>query len=638
MDSQAARKLPILLLLLCSVSLADYSDVLVIYNSQSQDSYQVAAYFASRRPGLTQILRVDMPQETPIKFDMLNRTLLQPLKKYLQSPQGASINYIVLTKGIPLWTNETEGWGGDCHSVECANSSSVDTEIMLLNGPYESFIGQSGAVPNPYYASNKRFSHQGFGIYLVGRLDAKTVKTVKHMVDSAASFTKKERDSGLHVLAKYGNIQSYPFAMANKTLFAQGLNILYDGEETSQLPSKLAEVSYLDAFGCYNFGDCDHGNPTLRNYTWKNGSLASSRFSWSARSTQDTDIGYVIEGKKYYYNNYLVSSYLAEGATAGLGYAVEPFASQVAVSQYVAESYVAGRNMGEILWSSIPTLSWAAVMFGDPKANYPTVGASIFPPYPSNSSPLSCNISIVDDLQRGQYDVKYQWSKNGEVQPSFSGSAENLPAGASLSAMLGADALSNGDSWQCAARLYQKGALLFRSNSSAVRIADLSSCGTVSSPGAHYLSSSLSINGSTCFEVDTDNVSIDCQGLQITGDNTSKTYAVHAQWKNVTIRNCKTSGFEKNILREKPKQSSASPPAQENISAPPLPPAPPGESNASADAGEENQSKPSAPPPASDAGSSSQLTDLDYPLGGATLLAILAACALIWITHKKQGK
>jgi hypothetical protein len=148
----------------------------------------------------------------------------------------------------------------------------------------------------------------------------------------------------------------------------------------------------------------------------------------------------------------LVSSYLAEGATAGLGYAVEPFASQVAVSQYMAENYAAGRNMGEILWSSIPTLSWAAVMFGDPKANYPTIEASIFPAYPSNSSPLSCNLSIVDDLRRGQYDIQYQWSKNGVAQPSLSGSANGLPDGASFSALLGADALSNGDSWHCAER------------------------------------------------------------------------------------------------------------------------------------------------------------------------------------------
>jgi uncharacterized protein (TIGR03790 family) len=231
--------------------------------------------------------------------------------------------------------------------VKYANASSVDTEVMLLNGPYESFISQSGTVPNPYYASKKRFSHQAFGIYLVGRLDAKTVKTVKRMIDSAASFTKADRDSGLHVLADYGNIQLYQFSSSNKTLGQNGLRrVYYDGEGSSQLPAKLAEVSYLDAFGCYNFGDCDHGNPSLRNYTWKNGSLASSRFSWSARSTQDTDIGYIIEGKKYYYNNYLVSSYLAEGATAGLGYAVEPFASQVAVSQYMAENYAAGRNMG----------------------------------------------------------------------------------------------------------------------------------------------------------------------------------------------------------------------------------------------------------------------------------------------------
>ena len=58
------------------------------------------------------------------------------------------------------------------------------------------------------------------------------------------------------------------------------------------------------------------------------------------------------------------------------------------------------------------------------------------------------------------------------------------------------------------------------------------------------LSQDQQISGADCFDVNADNVTIDCAGHSITGDDTGGTTGISSQQFNTTIENCNISGFQ----------------------------------------------------------------------------------------------
>ena len=56
-----------------------------------------------------------------------------------------------------------------------------------------------------------------------------------------------------------------------------------------------------------------------------------------------------------------------------------------------------------------------------------------------------------------------------------------------------------------------------------------------------------SINGSDCFNVQAQNVTIECNGLSITGDDSNNTYGIFSNQFNTTIENCNISNFATGI-------------------------------------------------------------------------------------------
>ncbi|MFA5797797.1 MAG: LamG-like jellyroll fold domain-containing protein, partial [Candidatus Woesearchaeota archaeon] len=54
----------------------------------------------------------------------------------------------------------------------------------------------------------------------------------------------------------------------------------------------------------------------------------------------------------------------------------------------------------------------------------------------------------------------------------------------------------------------------------------------------------VAINGATCFSISAANVTINCNGYSITGNNTASTYGVYSTAATTTVRNCNISNFE----------------------------------------------------------------------------------------------
>ena len=73
-------------------------------------------------------------------------------------------------------------------------------------------------------------------------------------------------------------------------------------------------------------------------------------------------------------------------------------------------------------------------------------------------------------------------------------------------------------------------------------------CSNLNIKGTYNLTNNVSINGGTCFTVTAENVTLNCNGFSIIGDNTLGTYGIYTNKYNTTIQNCVISGFDVPIL------------------------------------------------------------------------------------------
>ncbi|MEM7814975.1 MAG: NosD domain-containing protein, partial [Candidatus Aenigmatarchaeota archaeon] len=77
----------------------------------------------------------------------------------------------------------------------------------------------------------------------------------------------------------------------------------------------------------------------------------------------------------------------------------------------------------------------------------------------------------------------------------------------------------------------------------------ISACSNLTSAGKTYvLNQSIAINGSGCIQVQADNITLDCRGYSIIGNDTGGTRGIEVSGQtNVTIRNCIVSDFGNGI-------------------------------------------------------------------------------------------
>src|SRR5207248_314435 len=85
------------------------------------------------------------------------RRIEEPIRRFLAANR-LDVDFIVLTKGVPIRTNEGPAGG-----------FSTDSLLTMLDW---SLLSERTA--NPYFLKNEPFSHKRFHMYLVTRLDGYT--------------------------------------------------------------------------------------------------------------------------------------------------------------------------------------------------------------------------------------------------------------------------------------------------------------------------------------------------------------------------------------------------------------------------------------------------------------------------------
>ncbi len=389
-----------------------------------------------------------------------------PIRTYLtNNALQKQIRVIVTTKGMPHRIQDTDLPGAGDNPNDQANelnaadatAASVDSELTLLyqnlNSGENGNGGDSkadGCVANPFWKSTaplasypttniiaqKTFSRPtGFptgilwtiagsnaqrltagDIYLVSRLDGKTVADVKAMIDRGGNISLNT------------NTAAFVFDEANSTIASNGVadaasdngewdndslsaGILWSGDDFEKTRDLVksdgrfnpAKVYYNAASGVTNFivgprinyqgqgilvsdnlvflsswgSNCGPQNtqPTMsdgtnagQNYT-KSFNLARGACFTSVESYNARDFG----GYGSWFGGWgpqaQISDFIQAGGTFAIGNCWEPFTFALPDNEWIIRNFYLG-NMTwvEAAWSAIPCLSWQTIVVGDPLA------------------------------------------------------------------------------------------------------------------------------------------------------------------------------------------------------------------------------------------------------------------------------
>jgi uncharacterized protein (TIGR03790 family) len=340
-------------------------NVLLVVNSNSRASQEIAEYYAQKRKIPTSnIVRLPMPVEEEVSLDVHQNRIERPILEWLRTAQAEDrILYIVLTKGVPLRIAGTPGMNGTV--------SSVDSELALL---YRKATGVpillDGGQPNPYFAGDQPlsalqpFSHRTQDIYLVTRLDGFTVTDVKALIDRGVAAT---RQAGAVLLRTRGDREG----LQGDAWLQAASRRLADMPEWQKVPllwSATRGAPDSPLLGYYSWGSND---PTLAespepDVTFAPGAIGGLFVSGDARTFEAPPDGWRPGQAFRGSNQSLVGVLIRKGITGVAGHVAEPFLTGTARPDILFPAYLLGFNLAEAFYLAIPTVGWQNVIVGDP--------------------------------------------------------------------------------------------------------------------------------------------------------------------------------------------------------------------------------------------------------------------------------
>jgi len=371
-------------------------NVAVVINYNSAVSREIGRYYQQVRdiPDCN-ICNLTCPDDEIVPWQVCERQIREPLVRFLSAPVLADrIDYIVLTKGVPLGADYVDGVvvGSIDHYY------SVASALLDLNRSIVDLTG-SGGVPDgapdnaiPYafpYGPNPfmtwgftqletAWSHTLFDngdkwdinkrFYLVTRLDAYTVDQVKAMIDRASNpaldgiyvLDKIPSASGLYDKAN-SRLGSLPTS-AYDYLTKRGFDVRFDSG--TQFINDVRGVMGYFSWANHDIRDPSAPNP-LYDYSFTKyksnvfvpGSIADTYWSYSGKTFTDpgtTD------------REPLIAELFASGLCGAGAYVSEPQVSTASFANTLFDRYTKGYNMAESYYMACPNGMWKTVIIGDP--------------------------------------------------------------------------------------------------------------------------------------------------------------------------------------------------------------------------------------------------------------------------------
>lgn len=382
----------------CSIGIADNSvhagkrspdEVLLVVNANSPISKAIADDYAARR-SVTNVLSIQCQDSA---LSRANETMpLAAYKGQIESPirdyllAHTNINFIVLTKGIPIRISGSAFGSCDEHSREPAEirgHPSVDSYLAAMD--YTNFpnaltidITGSGAIglaySNRYWNASEPFSHSKFGGYLVTRLDGYTEADAKALTTRAI-----EAEHGLaggkilfdvQPTFGLGDKASQPAPITGTVILRESPWSEYNADmrKAHDLLVKRSIPDELDLdktfvgdrtnlLGYFSWGsnDANYSAAAYQTLFFAPGSFGDTAVSTSARTFLPTRGG-----------QSLLVDLIAHGLTCGKGYVDEPLLQANASPTIAMDRYTSGYTMAESFYAASRFVCWEDVVIGDP--------------------------------------------------------------------------------------------------------------------------------------------------------------------------------------------------------------------------------------------------------------------------------
>jgi uncharacterized protein (TIGR03790 family) len=375
-------------------------EVLLVVNTSSPISRAIADDYAGKRRIANRLSVQCQDSALSAKFETITladytRELQNPIRAYLAAHQN--INFIVLTKGVPIRITTAAMGSCDEHSREPENirgHPSVDSYLAALD--YTSLpaavkinIAGSGAIgcaySNRYWNATESFSHARYGGYLVTRLDGYTEADAKSLVIRSL---EAERDISRIVTAGkvlldvepvfgLGDKATQPAPITSTNILAESqwsefnadMRHAADVLTVRGIPVELDLTTKFiggrsNLLGYFSWGSNDErswgGNEFYSAKAYLSLYFAPGAVSDTAVSTSARTFLPATGGQS------LMADLIAHGLTGAKGYTDEPLLQAIASPTIVFERYTAGYTLAESFYAASHFVAWEDVVIGDP--------------------------------------------------------------------------------------------------------------------------------------------------------------------------------------------------------------------------------------------------------------------------------
>jgi uncharacterized protein (TIGR03790 family) len=369
------------------------AEVLLLINDSSPTSVAVGQDYAQKRQ-IPTVLHVACADSAASQD---NETILyKDFVAEIEAPVAAAlaanpaINYIVLTRGIPIRVDGAPT--GEADSGR--RLASLDGQLAALG--YDTFPG-AGMIKfndpggfaigrawlNNYWNQTAPFSHARFGGYLVTRLDGYHLADAKALVTRAIQseaglgsgdiLLDVETDFGVSKPGKQPETipdkiikAELPYGTWNGDMVHAGRNLIAAG-----IPVDLAQTTKFvghrsNLLGYFSWGSNDDhfSNKAYHSLAFAPGAVGDTAVSTSARSFFHQSFG-----------QSMIADLISQGITGVKGYTDEPLLQGISSPTLVLGHFIQGYNLAESFYAGSRFVGWTDVIVGDPLASpYPSAG------------------------------------------------------------------------------------------------------------------------------------------------------------------------------------------------------------------------------------------------------------------------
>lgn len=350
-------------------------EVVVLANAVEPESLELARYYLQAR-GLDagNLIALPLPKEetiswrqfidtvqTPLQAELFRRGWLEGVMQESTDPLGRPLHVItghrlaalVVCRGVPLRiAHEAELMAEvpplTSNNALRTNAGAVDSELALLAVPGYAI---NAFVPNPLFNQDRPDPRAVAAIVRVGRLDGATLADARGLVDSALEGERR----GL-IGRAYVDIGG-PHADGDNWLEATLADLASLGFdlEVDRARATFPPHARFDAAALYFGWYAGHANgPFIEpGFRFAPGAVGLHIHSFSATTMRHNRRGWA-------------APLVARGVGATFGNVYEPYLQFTHRPHLLLRAMARGLTMGEAALYALPSLSWQAILIGDP--------------------------------------------------------------------------------------------------------------------------------------------------------------------------------------------------------------------------------------------------------------------------------